>query len=84
MGLDLRLPLGLMFLAIGLLLLGYGVLTWCSPMYARSMGQNVNVIWGGIMSLFGLAMLLLARRAAAKPPVGDGSVTGTTVPRRAH
>lgn len=84
MGLDLRIPLGLMFLTIGLLLVGYGVLTWHSPMYVQSMGRNVNVIWGGIMSLFGLLMILLARRASSGQSAPESAAPGGTVPRRTH
>ena len=62
MGLDLRLPLGLMFLSIGALLLVYGVLTWHSPMYMQSLGQNINVLWGAVMFVFGSIMFLLGRR----------------------
>jgi hypothetical protein len=63
MGLDLRIPLGLMFLSIGALMLGYGVLTWHSPIYAQSLGDNVNVWWGSVMVLFGGLMYGLGRRA---------------------
>jgi hypothetical protein len=63
MGLDLRIPLGLMFLSIGALMLGYGVLTWNSPIYAQSLGNNINVLWGSVMVLFGGGMYWLGRRA---------------------
>lgn len=82
MGLDLRIPLGLMFATIGALMVGYGVFTWQSAMYQRSMGQNVNVIWGGAMLLFGLVMLLLARRSKGAEPKVE--LADTTVPRRTH
>lgn len=84
MGLDLRIPLGLMFLSIGLLLVGYGLLTWHSPMYLRSMGQNVNVIWGGMMSLFGLLMFLLARRARGSLAASATSSSAPAVSQRTH
>ena len=52
-----------MFLSIGALMLGYGVLTWHSPMYAQSLGQNINVLWGSVMCAFGGLMFFLGRRA---------------------
>jgi hypothetical protein len=63
MGLDLRLPLGLMFSLIGLILLGYGLLTWGSTQYALSLGINVNLAWGAVMLVFGATMFLLGWRA---------------------
>jgi hypothetical protein len=63
MGLDLRLPLGLMFSLIGLILLGYGLLTWGSSQYALSLGINVNLAWGAVMLVFGATMFLLGWRA---------------------
>jgi tellurite resistance protein TehA-like permease len=69
MKLDVRLPMGLLFLILGLLLCGYGV-TANPAIYEKSLGQNVNVVWGAIFGAFGITMLLLALRAAraAKPP----------------
>jgi hypothetical protein len=63
MGLDLRIPLGLMFLAIGGLLEIYGLATWHSAIYERSLGENLNIIWGGVLLLFGGLMYGLGRRA---------------------
>lgn len=63
MGLDLRLPMGLLFTILGLLLLGYGMVS-DRAIYARSLGLNVNLGWGGFLLVFGLVMLLLAWRAA--------------------
>jgi hypothetical protein len=62
MGLDLRLPMGLLFTILGLLLLGYGAIA-DRAIYARSLGINVNLDWGGFLLAFGLVMLLLAWRA---------------------
>lgn len=62
MSLDIRLPVGLFFLASGLLLAVYGLLV-DPEVYARhSLGQNVNSIWGLIFAFFGTIMLLLVRR----------------------
>jgi hypothetical protein len=63
MGLDIRIPLGLIFLLIGGLMAIYGFVTGnSSPIYEKSMGVNVNLIWGAIMFAFGLIMFLVGRR----------------------
>jgi uncharacterized membrane protein YidH (DUF202 family) len=65
MGLDIRLPLGLVFVILGAIMAVYGALTWGSQMYAMSGGMNINLIWGAIMLLFGAVMLVMARRSKA-------------------
>jgi hypothetical protein len=62
MGLDIRLPLGLLFLITGLIMLIFGLATHGSPMYQVSMGINLNVGWGAVMTLFGLVMTMLGRK----------------------
>ena len=60
-GMDIRLPMGLMFLIIGLVIAGYGLTTSGNVMYDdHSLGININLIWGTFMALFGAAMLALA------------------------
>jgi hypothetical protein len=62
MRLDIRLPIGLMFLLIGALLVAHGLFS--APVDVRgSSGHNVNAWWGALMALFGLLMLGMARRA---------------------
>jgi hypothetical protein len=65
MKLDIRVPIGLMFLLIGVALLAYGLLTPRVEV-PGSAGYNVNAWWGALMALFGLAMLALARRAGRR------------------
>lgn len=63
MGIDLRLPIGMMFSAIGLLLVVYGWVTRGAAMYERhSLGININLWWGLALVLFGAVMLTLAKR----------------------
>jgi hypothetical protein len=62
MGLDIRTPIGLMFAILGALLVGWGLLTAGSELYERSLGLNVNLIWGAVLLAFGLLMLWLGRR----------------------
>ena len=61
MTLDIRVPMGLLFTLIGSLLVIYGV-TY-GPESAAG-GLNVNADWGALLLVFGISMLLLARRAA--------------------
>ena len=65
MQLDIRLPMGLMFAIIGVVLVGYGLVTWSDvTLYQRSLGYNVNFWWGLFLAAFGGLMLYLSRRAA--------------------
>lgn len=59
MDLDIRAPIGVLFLTIGVMLAVYG-LTSDSELSARSLGVNINLVWGGVMSAFGAAMLALS------------------------
>jgi hypothetical protein len=63
MQLDLRLPIGLMFGMLGLLLAGYGLLS-DPAIYQVSLGINVNM-WTGLgMLAFGALMLFGAWRGS--------------------
>ena len=63
MGLDIRIPLGLIFLITGGIMSLYGLFTRGNEtLYARSMGVNLNLTWGLIMFVFGLIMFLVGRR----------------------
>lgn len=55
MGLDIRWPIGLMFTLIGILLTGYGAV---NAGVSRSLGININLIWGVVLLAFGAFMLL--------------------------
>jgi hypothetical protein len=65
MSLDLRLPIGLLFLLLGVLLLLYGAIS-DPALYQASLGVNVNVWWGLVMSAFGALMLGLSWRGSRK------------------
>ena len=65
MNLDLRLPIGLMFSAFGVLLTGYGFVS-DRAIYARSLGINVNLWWGLVLLGFGLVMLGFVARSRAQ------------------
>ena len=64
MGLDIRLPIGMMFTLIGLLLTVTGILTNSDKeLYHRSLDININLVWGLVLLVFGGLMLLFALRA---------------------
>ena len=62
MGLDIRIPLGLIFLITGGIISIYGFFTRHSAIYEKSMDININLTWGTIMFFFGLVMYLVGRR----------------------
>jgi sulfite exporter TauE/SafE len=60
---DIRIPIGLMFTIIGILISVFGFFTMSNTeMYHKSLGINVNIIMGILMLIFGLIMLYFARR----------------------
>ncbi|MGH8093966.1 MAG: hypothetical protein ACREIF_10905 [Chthoniobacterales bacterium] len=62
---DLRLPLGWLFAVLGLLLVVAGLRA--SPAAdARSLGININLIWGAVMIGFAFLCLWLAHREARR------------------
>lgn len=63
MGLDIRIPIGMMFTLIGALLSGYGFVA-DRAIFDRSLGINVDLVWGGVLLLFGLAFVIAGKRAA--------------------
>jgi multisubunit Na+/H+ antiporter MnhG subunit len=62
MGLDIRIPLGLIFLIVGGVMSIYGLVTRNSAIYERSLGVNLNLGWGLVMFLFGVIMFAVGRR----------------------
>ncbi|MES2256578.1 MAG: hypothetical protein V4559_16250 [Pseudomonadota bacterium] len=65
MGLDLRIPIGVLFTALALVLIVYGLVS-DPAIYARSLGFNVNLGWGCILLVFGVAMLAASWRKPEK------------------
>jgi len=61
MGLDIRLPIGMMFTVIGLLLSGYGLIA-DKAIFSKSLGINVDLLWGGALLVFGVAFAVAGRR----------------------
>lgn len=78
--LDVRLPIGLLFLAVGILLAGYGYVRPpldSMTLFHSAVPINLNILWGILMTLFGLAMYSLAKldkALAAERAEADGSL----------
>ncbi len=60
MGLDIKIPIGLMFLILGIILTVYGLFTLGDSMYSISLGENINLLSGLFMILFGGFMLMIS------------------------
>jgi hypothetical protein len=69
MNFDLRFPIGLLFSFYGALLVIFGLVTQGSKLYERSLNININMVWGMVMFVFGLAMLTLAWLGRRYAPV---------------
>jgi uncharacterized membrane protein HdeD (DUF308 family) len=65
MGLDIRWPIGLMFLLVGVLLVVASFTTDPEQM-KRSLGININLLWGLVLLVFGGLMTLFAWLSAKK------------------
>jgi hypothetical protein len=67
MGLDIKLPIGLMFTVLGILLTIKGFISIGDKIYLiKSLGYNIN-LWSGLaMLIFGLIMLLLSFLSSKK------------------
>lgn len=61
MHLDVRVPVGLMLATMGALLVGYGTFG-DQTIYARSLGININAVWGVVLLGTAAILLGLARR----------------------
>jgi hypothetical protein len=73
--LDIRIPIGLMFSTLGIILAVYGIVShYTNPgIYElHSFGKNVNLAWGCIMLAFGIFMLTLVYVAKKRSKKNDG------------
>lgn len=69
---DIRLPIGILFSLLGLILAVFGFFGDPSH-YRQSLDVNINLAWGIVLLAFGLVMLLLGRRGMRAAPQKDGS-----------
>ena len=60
--LDIRIPIGLMFSGLGVILILFGLLSSPKIYVMHSLGFNINLAWGCVMLIFGGLMLFLSRR----------------------
>ena len=65
-GLDIRAPIGGLFTLLGVMLAGYGLVAGSPSAATGTPEPNVNLWWGLVMIVFGVAMLMLSRRAMSK------------------
>jgi len=91
MGLDIRLPIGMLFCILGALLAVFGLLS-DQRLYQRSLGVNINLWWGLVLLAFGIVMLMLARHGASRRRsmiqpqgrAGESASEGSENARRGH
>lgn len=61
MGLDIRIPMGLLFAAIGAILVVAGLVS-SNEIFKSSLGINIDLWWGLGMLGFGLTMIFFGMR----------------------
>ena len=83
MNLAIRLPIGALFTLLGTLLVGFGLFSDPS-LYQRSLGTNVNLIWGVAVLAFGVVMLLLGRRGTSSATLAAQDPEGREIEQREH
>jgi hypothetical protein len=85
MNLDLRIPMGMMFTLVGIILTLFGAATNSNhALYARSLGINANLWWGMVLLVFGLTMFLLGRRSQKRLAVLPPEPVDETHVRHGH
>lgn len=61
--LDIRIPIGLLFTVLGVLVTAYGIITNSdTELYTKSFQYNVNLWSGLLMLVFGVVMLLTVKK----------------------
>ena len=83
MNLDIRLPIGMLFSLLGLILVGYG-LAGDASIYERSLGQNVNLWWGLVLVAFGAVFLWLGRQGPSSVEPAAATPEGRATEAREH
>lgn len=63
MDLDIRTPIGALFLTLGLMLAATGLCGEPRTLAGAALDLNVDLIWGAALAAFGAAMLALAATA---------------------
>jgi protein-S-isoprenylcysteine O-methyltransferase Ste14 len=79
---DIRIPIGALFLLLGVILTIYGAATQSNvDLYGRSENIVINLWWGLVMVIFGGLMLYFGLRAHRRPL---HSAAGEETERREH
>jgi arginine exporter protein ArgO len=76
MGLDIRIPIGILFAIFGVLLIAFGIFG-DHTIYAKSLNVNINLWWGIVMLLFGGAMLWLSTYSGRSRKVAEKNENST-------
>jgi len=63
--LDIRVPIGLLFIVLGAILAIAGPFVSQQAYQDHSLGINVNLWWGLVMLAFGIFMFVLGRRGTS-------------------
>jgi hypothetical protein len=84
MNLDLRIPMGLMFTLVGLILTVFGMVTSGDAIYAKSLGINANLDWGMVLLVFGGTMYILGRRGQKRAENEKPKLVSSGTVRRGH
>lgn len=83
MGLDIRLPIGLLFGLLGALLVVSGIIS-DAGVFRRSLDININLWWGLVMLVFGGVMFLLGRRGTSAMQPAEETPEGRKTEAREH
>jgi hypothetical protein len=78
MGLDIRMPIGTLFITFGVLLALFGLESNPS-LHMKSLGVNINLDWGFVLLVIGALFLWLAIRRR-RILCTDGTRNSTTRP----
>lgn len=65
MPIDVRLPIGTLFLILGVILAVYGALTGAFAS-TPTMAGHLDFVWGSIMAIFGATLAWFGQRANAR------------------
>jgi hypothetical protein len=74
--LDIRLPIGMLFIALGVILAVAGFFVGQQAYVDHSLGINVNLWWGLVMLAFGIFMFVLGKRDTSSVKTADESPEG--------
>ncbi|HKK62036.1 MAG TPA: hypothetical protein VJ951_05725 [Bacteroidales bacterium] len=74
MGLDIKIPIGMMFVIFGIMLTIFGLTTSGDDMYNISLGKNINLFSGIGMFIFGAFMLIISDLVRKKKLVDEDAL----------